>query len=247
MPPKKLPLIGLTMDHSPVKDVRSFAIGADIYYLNDVYVRYVERVLCRFVGLPTTEKLSVVDDLVGDLDGLLLTGGNHVFAGAYGEELSAKQGQYDPPRTFFEIALIKSALQLNKPIYGICRGCQMLNVAMGGSLYQDIPTQLTQVGEHRSLNKPVWNFHSVQIKSGTVLSHILQQTEARVSSSHVQAINKIGSGLTVAAQAPDGIVEAIEIAGKKFVIGVQWHPEVMDDDPVALRLLQAFINACAKS
>ncbi len=242
----KLPLIGLTMDHSPATDSRTFAKGVDIYYLNDVYIRYMERAGCLFFGLPTTEQRRLSRDYIRNLDGLLLTGGNDVFAGAYGETPLSDQWQHDAPRTLFEIELIHQALEQKKPILGICRGFQMLNVALGGSLYQDIASQRPDSLQHRSLNKPVWNDHPVRIQQGSLLHRVLGRSECRVNTSHHQAVKQPASSLTPVAWAPDGVIEGLESPDHPFVLGVQWHPEAMGEDPTAVALINQFVQACKK-
>ncbi len=242
----KLPLIGLTMDHSPATDSRTFAKGVDIYYLNDVYVRYIEKAPCLFIALPTTGKESIAEEMIDRLDGLLLTGGNDVFSAAYGEAPLSDQWQADAPRTWFEMALIKKTLQVDKPIFAICRGCQMLNTALGGALYQDVATQIDGTLQHRSPNKPIWNRHNVQVREHSRLHQIIGRTRFEVNSSHHQAIKTIAAPLQATAWAEDGIVEAIEYPEKKFVLGVQWHPEAMENDVAALALLQEFINVCSQ-
>ncbi|NLP09463.1 gamma-glutamyl-gamma-aminobutyrate hydrolase family protein [bacterium] len=243
----KLPLIGLTMDHSPATDARPFAKGADIYYLNDVYIRYVEKAGCLFLGLPTTDQRQLSRDYIRHLDGLLLTGGNDVFSGAYGETQLFEDWQQDGPRTFFEIELINQALEQNKPILGICRGFQMLNVALGGSLYQDIALQRPDSLQHRSLNKPVWNAHPVRIQQGSLLHRVLGRSECRVNTSHHQAVKQPAPSLNAVAWAPDGVIEGLESPDHRFVLGVQWHPEAMGADPTASALIDQFVQACKKS
>ncbi len=240
----KLPLIGLTTDHSPATDQRTFARGVDIYYHNDVYIRYAEKAECLFVGLPTTGKHSLVAELIDRIDGLMLTGGNDVYSAAYGEEILDPSWSFDAPRTYYEIALIREALRRDKPVYGLCRGAQMLNVALGGSLFQDIPTQVAEPIQHRSLNKPQWTYHPVQVERDSRLYHIVQMDHFSVSTSHHQGIRSLAPGLRASAQAPDGIIEAVEMPERHFVLGVQWHPEVMGDDPTSLRLLHTFVEAC---
>lgn len=242
----KLPLIGLTMDHSPATDDRPFAKGVDIYYLNDSYIRYIEKAACLFVALPTTAKETIAAGMVARLDGLLLTGGNDVFSGAYGEEPLSKQWQTDAPRTWFEKSLIHQALQLDKPIYAICRGCQMLNVALGGTLYQDIPSQIDDSLQHRSPNKPAWNRHNVTVQENSRIHRLVGKTRFEVNTSHHQAIKRIAAPLQATAWAADGLVEAIEYPDKKFVLGVQWHPEAMENDEIALTLLQEFVTVCSE-
>jgi putative glutamine amidotransferase len=242
----KLPLIGLTMDHSPATDSRTFAKGVDIYYLNDVYIRYMEKAPCLCIGLPTTDQLALAQENISNLDGLLLTGGNDVYSGSYGESTISDQWQQDRPRTFYEIELIKQALQQGKPILGICRGFQMLNVALGGSLYQDIATQTRTELQHRSPNKPAWNRHPVKVLESSYLYRIIGQTSVQVNTSHHQAIKTLAAGLTAVAWTPDGIIEGIESAGQAFVLGVQWHPEAMADEPSALALVHEFVRVCSK-
>jgi len=243
----KLPLIGLTMDHSPAGDARPFAKGADIYYLNDVYIRYVEKAGCLFFGLPTTAQRHLSREYLHNLDGLLLTGGNDVFSGAYGEPNLFENWQQDAPRTFFEIELIHQALELNKPILGICRGFQMLNVALGGSLYQDIASQRPNSLQHRSLNKPAWNDHPVRIQPGSLLHRVLGRSDCRVNTSHHQAVKQPAASLNAVAWAPDGVIEGLESPDHPFVVGVQWHPEAMGEDLTASALISQFVQACKKA
>jgi len=242
----KVPLIGLTTDHSPASDARTFAKGVDIYYLNEVYVRYVEQADCLFIGLPTTAKQGLAAEVIARLDGLLLTGGNDVFSGAYGETPISLQWQYDAPRTFWEIKLIQEALAQSKPILGICRGFQMLNIALGGSLYQDLATQLPGSLEHRSLAKPTWNHHTVRVQANSLLHRVIGQSNLQANTSHHQAIKNLAPSLKAVAWAEDGVIEGIESPNHPFVLGVQWHPEAMVDEATAFKLLAAFVKTCAK-
>lgn len=242
----KLPLIAMTMDQSPAADIRPFSKGADLYFLNAAYNRYLEKADCLPLALPTWLDFSRIPGLIAAIDGLLLTGGDDVFAGAYGEEVIPGQWRIDPPRTFFEIELVAEALRQQKPVFGICRGCQMINVALGGTLYQDIPSQVADAIQHRSPDKPRWNYHGVHIEQQTLLSKILDAPSLRVTTSHHQAIKVVGQGLRVSAHSQDGIIEAIEAPGHAFVLGVQWHPETMDDDSSSRLLLQSFLDQCRK-
>ena len=238
------PLIALTMDQSPATAARPFSPGVQIYYLNSPYVRYVEKADCIPLIVPTINDLSRVSGLMARIDGLLLTGGDDVFAESYGEQVIPGNWQIDSERTFLEKAMILEARRQNKPVYAICRGCQMLNVALGGTLYQDIPMQVPQALQHRSLEKPKWNYHPVTIEQKSLLGSILSVQKLDVTTSHHQCIKELAPGLRVTARAPDGIIEAIEDPQAKFFLGVQWHAEAMDDDSSSVALLTAFIEHC---
>lgn len=238
------PLIAFTMDQSPAADVRPFARGRDLYFINAAYVRYLESADCLPLALPTLLDHSRIPALIAAIDGLLLTGGDDVYAGAYGEEVIAGQWRIDPPRTFFEIELVREALRQRKPLFGICRGCQMINVALGGSLWQDIASQVAGAQQHRSPQSPVLTYHPAAIAPGSRLHGIIGSETLTVNSSHHQAINKLAAPLQITARAEDGIVEGVELPGEEFVLGVQWHPETMADMSSSSALLEAFLARC---
>lgn len=242
----KKPLIALTMDQSPATDARPFGKGVPLNYINADYIRYIEKADMIPMVLPTLSNLSLIAEIVARIDGLLLTGGDDVYAEVYGEKVIPGDWRIDAPRTFMEIALIKEARKQNKPVYAICRGCQMLNVAMGGTLYQDVTQQVQHAIQHRSLEKPNWNSHEIQIKEDSLLYKILRRKRYSVNTSHHQAIKDLAHGLRVAATAADGIIEAIEDPQTNFFLGVQWHPETMKDDTTSLELLKAFIEQCGR-
>ncbi len=243
----KKPLIALTMDQSPATDIRPFSKGVHIYYINDVYVRYLEKTDCLPLTLPTLLDLSLIPAIVDRVDGLLLTGGDDVDPYAYGEKLIPGQWRIDPARTTMELALIKEARKQNKPLFAICRGCQMLNVALGGTLYQDIPRQYPNAIQHHSPNKPNWYYHEIRIFENTQLWKILKTSHLQVTSSHHQAIKTLASVLQVSSIAEDGMIEAVEDPELDFFLGVQWHPETMADDSSSMAILQAFLSHCRAS
>ncbi|HOT98667.1 MAG TPA: gamma-glutamyl-gamma-aminobutyrate hydrolase family protein [bacterium] len=242
----RTPLIAVTMDQSPATDLRPFARGRDLYFINAAYIRYLEDAECLPLALPTWLKQDLIPELIHSIDGLLLTGGDDVFAGAYGEATIPGTWRIDPPRTYFEIALITEALRQNKPLFGICRGCQMINVALGGTLYQDIASQIPGAQQHRSPDSPVLTYHSVEIESGSRLENILGKSAYTVNSSHHQAIRTLAASLRVTALAEDGVIEGIERPGAAFVLGVQWHPETMQELSGSKALLEAFLSQCRK-
>lgn len=240
----KKPLIGLTMDFSPSTDERSFAQGVDLYYQNSAYIRYLESVDCVHVLLPTLLDTRAAASVIAALDGLLLTGGNDVDSYSYGEAPLAEKWQVDSPRTRYESELIQEAQKQEKPIFGICRGCQMLNVALGGSLFQDIPQQIPNSILHTSPNKPTWNYHEVDIDGNSLLFSVLGKEKLRVNTSHHQAIKTLAPGLRIVATAQDGVIEAVQKDEGPFVLAVQWHPEAMDDWSSSIPMLEAFVDHC---
>ena len=189
---------------------------------------------------------------VDALDGLLLQGGADMSPTSYGETPLNPLWAGDAIRDAYEMELFHEFVSQGKPVFGICRGHQVINVALGGSLYQDIATQCgPEAGSHRDEHKYENHFHDVRILPDTWLSHVYHGKErARINTIHHQAVNRLGEGLVVeAVSEPDGIVEAIRWEGHSFVVGVQWHPEFMDPsrDPTLIDsrpLLRAFLTAC---
>lgn len=238
------PLIAVTMDQSPARDVRPFARGRDLYFINANYVRYLEQADCIPLTLPTWLDYRQIPALIARIDGLLLTGGDDVYAGAYGEQLIPGDWRIDPPRTWFEKELVAEALRQRKPVYGICRGCQMINVALGGSLYQDIATMVPGAMQHRSPESPILTWHEIAIAPESKLAAILGTTTLTVNSSHHQAIKQVAPPLHVTARAADGVIEAIELPDYPFALGVQWHPETMEEMSSSALLLDRFLEHC---
>ncbi len=163
-------------------------------------------------------------------DGLVLTGGPDVFPGRYGKAYDSSRCEIDYRRDTLEFMLIKKALELKMPVLAICRGEQILNVALGGSLIVDIPTDYDTFVIHRCTD-PDTCYHEIKIREGTLLYKITKVTEAKVNTNHHQAVDRLADGLLVTARARDGIIEAYEwkdYASKPFMLAVQWHPERLD-------------------
>ena len=183
--------------------------------------------------------------LLEGCSGLLLTGGEDIFPGNYGKiNDTARCGEFDLKRDSLELALINKALELNIPILGICRGQQIINVALGGSLIIDIPSDYDTTFIHR-IPDTYQCFHEVFLESGTKLSWASNVMTESVNSRHHQAIDLLADRLKVSARATDGIIEAIEwdeMSDQSFLMGVQWHPEQMDwDNPLSKSVLEYFI------
>jgi putative glutamine amidotransferase len=192
-----------------------------------------------------------LDHYAQALDGLVLQGGNDVAPSHYGEDPLHPDWQGDPVRDLYEMALIRAFVAAGKPVFGICRGLQLLNVCFGGSLLQDIGTQRPQALDHRIPHKYEDHFHTVEFVPGTRLASLYPgMAQATTNSIHHQGINALAPGFVVEARCPeDGMVEAVRRSGPGFVAGVQWHPEFhRADDPSTLDdspILQDFLQAAA--
>lgn len=197
--------------------------------------------------------MSIADALSG-IGGLMLTGGDDVTPSRYGETPHPTVVEAEAGRDEFEIALIRAALERNLPIFAICRGIQVLNVARGGTLVQDIPSQIAGALTH-SLpcppNQPYSLAHEVWIEKDSLLSRLMGERLADadtcdVNSRHHQAVKTVAKGFTVSATAPDGVIEAIEDPAMRFCLGVQWHPENFFRTGEFRPLFEGFVDA-AKS
>lgn len=188
-----------------------------------------------------------------DLDALVLQGGADVAPETYGETPLHPDWAGDPIRDRYELDLIQAFLDQGKPVLGICRGCQLLNVALGGTLYQDIGTQIPRSRNHRDPAKYDRHHHRVRLLPQSRLARLYPQTEfARINSIHHQSIKELGTGLVVEARSqPDDVIEAVRLRGAHYVQGIQWHPEFVTPRHRALLpsapLLQAFLRAVARS
>lgn len=196
--------------------------------------------------LPALENTAQIDRLVEMVDGLLLPGGYDLDPITFGEEPLPGLGTVDPVRDELELAAAKKAMECGIPVLGICRGLQLLNVAAGGSLYQDLPSQVKGSLLQHQQTAPRWfPSHEVTITSGSTLGRLFGGVEhLRVNSSHHQAIKDVAPDFVVTARAKDGIVEAVESRIHSFAVGVQWHPEVMwETAPEQAVIFQGFIEA----
>jgi putative glutamine amidotransferase len=188
-----------------------------------------------------------VNDFAQWLDGLVMHGGADVWPGSYGEQPLRPEWHGDRIRDEYEIALVKAFTAAGKPVFGICRGLQLINVAHGGTLYQDIGTQKPGALVHRDADAYDLNFHEVDIVPGSRLAELLRESRHKINSVHHQGIKDLAPGFVVEATSPDdGVIEAIRHTGGTWVAAVQWHPEfhfpqlgVVDDTP----LLKDFLDA----
>jgi len=233
----KRPVIGITIGYS-IQD-------REIFALRDDYVRAVERA----GGLPVVLAPGTPEDapvLLDHLDGLLLTGGADVDPGLYGQPPHETVTRIIPERDALEVALCREALRRDMPLLAICRGQQVLNVATGGTLIQDLPSQWKGAVNHDPEGERWSPAHDVRILPGTRLREILGQERVEVNSFHHQAVKAPGQGVVVSAFAEeDDVVEGIEIPGRRLAVGVQWHPEAFwDKDGRFQPLFEALVKAC---
>jgi putative glutamine amidotransferase len=169
-------------------------------------------------------------DYADSLDGLVLHGGSDVWPGSYGEEPLKPEWSGDRVRDEYEIALLRAFIDAGKPVLGVCRGLQVINVAFGGTLYQDITTQQPGSGTHRDAALYDQNFHEIEFVSDTRLADLYPGVKrARVNSVHHQGVKNLAEGFTVeATSTDDGMIEATRWTGRSYVSAVQWHPEFLD-------------------
>ncbi len=185
-----------------------------------------------------------LERMVGAVDGLVLSGGTDVDPAHFGEEPVPAGGELCPERDAFELALAKLALAADMPLLGICRGMQVLNIAAGGDIYQDMASQMEEPLLKHFQQAPRWYpTHGITVLQGTILASLLGSGPARVNSYHHQAVRKVAPGFVVSARSGDGVIEAVEAKGLLFALGVQCHPEAMwKKHPVFLNLFRKLVE-----
>ena len=203
----------------------------------------------EFGGIPRTLYPGISEDAYADINGLLLTGGPDIDPSYFDEEVhETTEIAYE--RDELELLLFKRSIERNLPVFGICRGIQVMNVAMDGSLYQDIPSQFTDHLTHKIVETTDDSWHNIKIKSDSLLNEITGETLSEVNSRHHQSLKVISESFTVTAQSKDGIIEAVEDGSKRFMLGVQYHPERMfktkESREHRRKLFEAFIAVASE-
>ncbi|MFZ5897912.1 MAG: gamma-glutamyl-gamma-aminobutyrate hydrolase family protein [Bacillota bacterium] len=234
-----MPIIGITC-------AQDNALGR--VFLADYYYRAIENAGGSPVLLPPVRNVEKIRSIVEWIDGLLLSGGSDVDPVFFGEEPLPGTGEITPERDWMEITATQTALAAGLPVLGICRGIQVLNIAAGGNIYQDIRGTVAKIKHNQEA--PRWYAtHSVKILPESLLADITARTSLRVNSFHHQAVRDVAPGFRAVAWAADGIIEAIEYRSPdaRFALGVQWHPEVMWERETAhYRLFARFVAAAYK-
>ena len=218
------PNIGITPDINEQRPDSPFPL----YELKAAYADAVLRAGGLPLVLPYVDDPSCVDAYLDRISGLLVTGGAFdIPPESYGETAREGMGVQKLSRTAFESALMRGALKRNMPVLGICGGMQLLNVVLGGTLFQDISREVPGAHAHEQQHERTQPLHPVEVKDGTLLAEALGKGQLMVNSTHHQAVARTGEQVVVSAAAPDGVVEAIESTHYGFAVGVQWHPELM--------------------
>jgi len=214
----KLPIIGLSGTH----------VTGGATQVNSTYIESVLRAGGVPIVLPINDNPEVLKKMIASIDALIMTGGEDVDPLKYfNEEPIPGQGEIDPERDAFDIALIKLAIERGIPLLGICRGHQLINVACGGTLYQDIPSQIrvSNLVKHRQQAPSWYGTHTVKLEPNSVLAKILGKTTIVSNTFHHQAVKDVAPGFVVTGSTGDGVVETMEMKGNPRVFSVQFHPE----------------------
>jgi putative glutamine amidotransferase len=250
----KRPTIGISACFFHADPQRSIFTGKTLQYVEQSVVHWVQSSSALALVIPSPEGPTrrgdvALHDYAEMLDGLVLEGGSDMWPGSYGEQPLRPEWTGDRVRDEYEIALLRAFIDAGKPVLGICRGLQVLNVAFGGTLYQDIASQLPGARQHRDASLYDRNVHAIEFVPGTRLASLYTDTpRATVNSVHHQGIRNLAPGFVVeAVSADDGIIEAFRWTGPTYVAAVQWHPEFHDwNDPALLSgdpLLADFLSA----
>ncbi len=221
------------------------------WVMNQRYSRAVAAAGGLPVMIPLLDEEDTLRALYDRMDAILIPGGVDLDPATYGESPLPTCGRLDPARDRVELRFARWAVAEGKPLFGLCRGLQILNVALGGTLYQDIAAQRTDAIKHDYFPTAGYSrdhlAHPVTVTSGSRLDALVGSAPLKVNSMHHQAVRGLAPGLEATAVAPDGVIEAIETPGSSFVLGVQWHPESLTErDPRMLRLVTGFVEAAAR-
>ena len=239
-----LPRVGLPTDHKQIGAHPFLAVG-------EKYVRAgVDGAGCLPLLVPTLDPVLPLRDVLAGLDGLLLTGAvSNIEPHHYSDESSYEGNLLDPRRDATNLPLIPLAIEMGVPVLAICRGFQEVNVAFGGTLYQKVHEQPGFMDHRENKDDPLdvqyGPAHDIALVPGGVLAGLAGDTRATVNSLHGQGVRRLGEGLVVEAQAPDGLVEAFRHDGPAFMLAVQWHPEwKVRENAFYLATFRAFGDAC---
>lgn len=194
--------------------------------------------------VPYLTNSSMIDELIDRIDGLFLTGGDDIDPIYFNEEPHLNLGPFIPERDAFEMKITREILAKDKPVFGVCKGAQMLNLAADGDMYQDIHGQLKgELIQHRQKAANYVPIHAVELMKGSLIYRLAEEKTIRVNSYHHQANRKPGKHFIISGKARDGVVEVVESTVHRFALGVQWHPEHMKD-PVSKKIFRGFVAAC---
>lgn len=232
-----LGIYSLTMENMPQEQHR----------MNDSYVKAVIQAGGIPVVIPAYEDISLVKSVIERLDGVVLSGGGDVNPDLYSRRANAHLGSVSPRRDAVEMAIARYVIrETDKPLLGICRGVQVMNVAMGGDLYIDLPDE-GKLAHSLTMYPRYQVTHDITVAENTRLAYIMGAGTNRVNSFHHEAVKKLAEPFVVSAvSVPDDVIEAIELPGERFVVGVQWHPEELTARAEARQLFKSFVAAASR-
>jgi putative glutamine amidotransferase len=231
------PVVGITLDSEEPGGYSRFPW----YAVRENYCGAIAR--AGGLPVPLPHEPEIADAYLETIDALVITGGAFdVDPVLFGDAMRHETVVTKDRRTAFELAMTRGALDRDMPVLGICGGQQLLNVVLGGTLIQHIPAEVAGALAHEQPNPRNEPSHAVRVTAGTLLHRITGTEAMSVNSAHHQAVRTIGAGVVIDAVAPDGVIEGIELPGKRFCLGVQWHPE-FGIDRGDLRIFAAFIEA----
>lgn len=216
--------------------------------IENTYIRAIEASGGMAILLPYTANPESIDRFIDLCDGFIFAGGADIEPARYGEEKHPLCGETTPYRDQVEFLAFEKIMKTEKPIMGICRGSQLINVALGGTLYQDIPSEIKTDLTHKQEHPHSEPAHEANVVSGSLLHSLIGKSRIHINSLHHQAIKELGDGLSPMAVADDGIIEAIARTGKRLVWGFQWHPEkTFDNSEDSKIIFKKFIEECEKN
>lgn len=232
------PLIGLTSQDEVIK-------GTTLNKINYTYIRALEAAGAIALIIPNFKNIEDSREIINRLDGIIFTGGEDISPLLFNEEPLKETTEISYNRDRMEMELLRLAYKKKLPILGICRGLQVINVFLGGTLYQDIPSQIENAHGHVSAMDLTEGYHSIDLIKETRLFDIIKEEKIAVNSQHHQSIKDLGEGLKISCKAPDGVIEGIEsIDSDRFLLGLQFHPEVMVKDERFLNIFSSFVKEC---
>lgn len=243
------PLIGVTTQSLHAIDGIPEGLPISVV-MNQRYYHAVASAGGAPVLIPLLDDLDILRAIYERTDGILIPGGVDMDPATFGERPHERLGRIDPARDRVELQLVKWAVEDRKPVLGLCRGLQVINVALGGTLYQDLDDEFPNAIKHDYF--PTYGYsrdhlaHEVTVQSGSRMRHALANAAVPVNSMHHQGIKVLASSLAASAVAPDGLIEAAESTSDSYIVGVQWHPEVFElSEPSSGVLFTDFVQAAS--